>query len=154
MVLTQQILSNINSHSFSAFLLSCFETEVWKAKTDLSQNPLKLGILLAISSQWNVGKSCWQSLPAKFLQGSDSTSPAFKLQFFSPLPDWYNGCRGGSHIVIRSKHRAGRAGRRSLDPGWHGGAFVLAACPSGPTMWDQIPPSPDQHGSVGWASPP
>ena len=99
-----------------------------------------------------MGKSCWQSLPAKFLEGSDSTSPTFKLQF-SPLPDWYNGCRGGSHIVIRSKHRAGRAGRRSLDPGWHGGAFVLAACPSGPTMWDQIPPSHDQHGSVGWASP-
>lgn len=42
-----------NSHLPSALLLSCSETEIWKAKIDPSQNPLQLGLLLTISSQWN-----------------------------------------------------------------------------------------------------
>lgn len=40
-----------NSHLLSAFLLSCSEIEIWKAKIDPSQNPLQLEILLAISGQ-------------------------------------------------------------------------------------------------------
>ena len=42
--------TDIEQHN-SHFLLSCFQTEIWKAKKNFSQNPLKVGKLLAISSQ-------------------------------------------------------------------------------------------------------